>query len=157
VDEFDIDRKRAVIIFAIVSFILCQPSIFFLRYGVVNELDFWAGTFFLVLFALVETILFGWVFGMEKAWIEIHRGADLNVPKIYKFIIKYITPLFLFFILGFWFFKEGLPVILLKGISGEDRFYILATRLFLVLIFIIIAFMVRFAWRRKRLLEERIR
>jgi len=156
-DELDIDRKRAVIIFTIISFVLCHPSIFFLKYGVLNELDFWAGTFFLVLFALAETILFAWVFGMEKAWIEIHHGADLNVPKIYKFIIKYITPLFLFFILGFWFFKEGLPTILMKGVSGEERFYILMTRLILALIFIIISLMVKIAWRKKRLIEERLR
>ena len=47
-DEFDINRKKAVKIFAIVSFLLCQPAIFFLKNGVVDELDFWGGTFFLV-------------------------------------------------------------------------------------------------------------
>jgi len=146
-----------VIIFAVVSFILCQSSIFFLRYGVVNELDFWAGTFFLVLFALLQTILFGWVFGMEKAWIEIHQGADLNVPKIYKFIIRYITPAFLFFILGFWLFREGIPVIMMRNLPFQDRPFILLTRLSLLLIFIVISLLVGIAWRRKRLTEERLR
>mgnify|MGYP001590149571 FL=1 len=98
-DEFNISKKKAVIIFSIVSFVLCQPAIFLLKNGVVNELDFWGGTFCLVLFATVETILFGWIFGIEKSWEEIHHGAEMRVPKIYKFIIKYITPLFLFLIL----------------------------------------------------------
>ena len=44
-DEFDINRKKAVKIFAIVSFLLCQPAIFFLKNGVVDELDFWGDTF----------------------------------------------------------------------------------------------------------------
>ncbi|MBU1998686.1 MAG: hypothetical protein ABIG46_03380 [Candidatus Omnitrophota bacterium] len=42
-DEFDINREKAVKIFAAVSFILCQPAIFFLKNGVVDELDFWGG------------------------------------------------------------------------------------------------------------------
>jgi len=40
-DKFDINRKKAVLIFGIISFILCQPAIFFLKNGVVDELDFW--------------------------------------------------------------------------------------------------------------------
>jgi SNF family Na+-dependent transporter len=31
-------------------------------------------------------------FGMDKGWREITSGADIKVPNIYKFIIKYITP-----------------------------------------------------------------
>ena len=153
-DEFDINRKKAVLIFAIVAFVLCQPAIFFLGRGVVDELDFWGGTFFLVLFATIETILFAWVFGMEKAWDEIHKGADLRVPKIYKFIIKYVTPLFLLFIIGAWFKQEWLPIIRLKNISSADRPFILGTRLGLLLIFLILAALVKIAWRRKRLSAE---
>ena len=148
-DEFDINRKKAVTIFAVITFILCQAAIFFLGKGVVDELDFWGGTFFLVLFATIETILFAWVFGMENAWKEIHHGADMLVPRVYKFIIKYITPLFLLAILGFWFYQQALPTIMMKGVSSEGRIYILATRLGLLAIFTILVFMVRSAWRRR--------
>jgi len=80
-----------------------MPAVYiFAGKGVVDELDFWGGTFCLILFATVETVVFSWVFGIDRAWDEIHHGAIMRVPKIYKFIIKYITPLFLFFILGFW-------------------------------------------------------
>jgi len=149
-DEFNISRKKAVTIFAVVSFLLCQSAVFFLKNGVVNELDFWGGTFFLVVFATIETILFAWVFGMEKAWDEIHKGADMRIPGIYKFIIKYITPLFLFIILGAWFYQEWLPIIFMKNVSVSDRPFVLFTRLGLVLIFGILALMVKIAWRKKR-------
>ncbi len=152
-DEFNINRKKAVKIFAIVSFILCQPGIFFLGRGVVDELDFWGGTFFLVLFATIETILFAWVFGMEKAWDEIHKGADMRVPGAYKFIIKYITPLFLFFILGMWFWQEWMPIILMKNVSQINRPFILWTRVGLVMIFALLAVLVKIAWARR---EERV-
>ena len=151
-DEFNINRKRASAIFGVVAFILCQPAIFFLGRGVVNELDFWGGTFFLVVFATIETVLFVWVFGMDRAWDEIHKGAQLSVPKIYKFIIKYITPLFLFIILGMWFMQEWLPIIMMKQVSAADKPFIFGTRLVLLCIFITLAILVRIAWRRKKAL-----
>jgi len=150
-DEFDINRKKAVGIFAVVAFILCQPAIFFLKNGVVDELDFWGGTFFLVVFATIETILFAWVFGMEKAWDEIHLGAAMRVPRVYKFIIKYITPLFLFFILGMWFWQEWLGIIFMKNVSALDKPFVLGTRIGLIAIFLILAILVKIAWRKRRI------
>jgi len=148
-DEFDIGRKKAVGIFAAVAFVLSQPAIFWLGRGVVNELDFWGGTFCLVLFGTVEAILFAWVFGIDRAWEEIHRGADMVVPRQYKFIIKYVTPLFLLIILGAWFFQEGLPTILLKGVSAADRPFVIGTRIGLVALFAALAVFVRIAWKRR--------
>lgn len=148
-DEFDISRGKSVEIFGVITFFLCQPAIFFLGRGVVNELDFWGGTFCLVLFATIEAILFAWVFGMDKAWEEIHRGADIRVPRVYKFIIKYVTPLFLLAILGCWFYQEGLPTIFLKGVAAADKPYIFWTRFGLVLIFVILAVLVKIAWSKK--------
>jgi len=148
-DEFDIGRKKAVTIFGVVSFLLCQPAIFFLGRGVVDELDFWGGTFFLVLFATIEVILFAWVFGMEGAWSEIHKGADMRVPKIYKFIIKYITPAFLFAIFGMWFAQEWLPVIFMKNVSAANQPFILATRIGLFALFLTLAALVKIAWKNK--------
>ncbi|MEW6040936.1 MAG: sodium-dependent transporter, partial [Elusimicrobiota bacterium] len=148
-DEFRVSRKKAIIIFGVSSFILCQPAILFLGRGVVNEMDFWGGTFALVVFAAIETILFGWIFGMDRAWEEVHHGADLRIPKIYRFIIKYVTPLFLIFIIAFWFLQEWIPVILMKGVSETDKPYVIGTRVLLVVIFIAIALLVRISWHRK--------
>ncbi|MFH1622541.1 MAG: sodium-dependent transporter [Candidatus Omnitrophota bacterium] len=153
-DEFDINRKKAVQIFSVVAFFLCIPGIIFLSKGVVDELDFWGGTFCLVLFATVESILFAWIFGIDKAWEEIHQGADLKIPRIYKFIIKYVTPLFLLTILSWWFIKEWLPLIMMSNVAQENRAYILGTRIILLVLFGIIALLVRSAWKRKGLIRE---
>jgi len=150
-DEFALKRETAVKYFGIAAFILCQPAIFFIGRGVVNELDFWGGTFSLVLFATIETILFAWVFGIDKAWEEIHHGADLRIPNVYKFIIKYITPTFLFLILGFWLYQEGLPTILMKNVSAADKPFVLATRAGLLAIFIALAVLVKIAWRKRKM------
>jgi NSS family neurotransmitter:Na+ symporter len=148
-DEFNLPRRKAAIIFAVATFILCQPAIFFLKKGVVDELDFWGGTFCLVLFATIETILFGWVFGMEKAWTEMHVGSDITIPRIYRFIIKFITPSFLLFILVSWFYQQGIPLILLKGVEKENVPYIIATRLMLAGIIILLMVLVWLVWRRR--------
>lgn len=49
-DEFKFDRKKSVGVIALVAFVLCQPAIFFLKHGVVDEMDFWGGSFFLIVF-----------------------------------------------------------------------------------------------------------
>jgi SNF family Na+-dependent transporter len=153
-DDFGISRKKAVVWLGLILFILCQFPIFFLGQGVVDELDFWGGTFCLVLFGTIEVILFIWVFGLEKAWAEMHHGAEMRIPGIYKPIIRYVTPLFLFAILGSWFWQQGIPVIMMNGVPAAIRPYVLATRIGLLLLFLTIALFVRLAWYKKKSLGE---
>jgi SNF family Na+-dependent transporter len=148
-DELHVSRKKATLILAGITFTLCQAPIFFLANGVMDELDFWAGTFFLVVFATLEVIIFVWAFGIEKAWEQIHHGAELHVPRFYKFIIKYVTPLFLFFILGFWLWQYGISTFFLKGVPKENIPYVLATRIGLLVLFVALAWLVRHAYRRR--------
>jgi len=39
--------------------------------------------------------LFSWVFGAERGWEEINRGADIRISVIFKYLIKYVTPVIL--------------------------------------------------------------
>jgi neurotransmitter:Na+ symporter, NSS family len=149
-DEFGITKREAVTYFGIVCFLLCLPSVLFLKNGVVDELDFWGGTFCLVLFATVETILFGWIFGIDRAWEEAHRGANLRIPKFYKWIIKYVTPLFLFLILGFWLVEQGWNTLMMKDVPPENVPYIIWTRLLLLGLFLGLGILVRAAWQKKK-------
>lgn len=150
-DEFNVERKKAVKIFAITAFILCQPAIFLLSRGVLNDLDFWGGTFCLVLFGTIETILFAWVFGMERAWTEMHHGADIKIPEFYKFVIKYVTPSVLIIILFSWVLgKDGRDTIFLRNVSPENKLYVLSMRVLLVIILIVLGVLVKIAWRRRR-------
>jgi SNF family Na+-dependent transporter len=153
-DEFNLSRKKAVIIFSSVAFLLCHIPIFFLSRGVVDELDFWGGTFFLVVFAAIEVILFAWVFGMDKAWEEIHYGADIKIPRIYKFIIKYITPLFLLLILGFWSYQDLPQVVSMQKVALADRPFVLAVRIILIALILVLAVLIKIAWRRRKLAKR---
>ena len=94
-DHFNWKQKPAAWSFGMLVLILGLPTVLFYKEGVFDEFDYWAGTVSLVLFALFEIILFGWIFGMKKGWAEINLGADIRVPVVYRFVIKYITPLLL--------------------------------------------------------------
>lgn len=91
-DEFNWNRKKAAWSFGFIVLIMGLPTVIFYKYGVFSEYDEWAGTVSLVVFALAESILFSWVWGVSKGWKELNSGADIKIPVIFKYIIKYITP-----------------------------------------------------------------
>lgn len=97
-DEFGWSKNKGAWSFGAMALILGLPTVIFFKEGVFDEYDYWAGTVSLVVFAMLETILFSWIFGMKKGWKEITSGADIKVPNIYKFIIKWVTPIMLIII-----------------------------------------------------------
>ena len=105
-DEFGFSVKKAAWSFGAVVLLLGLPTVLFFDYGVFDEYDYWAGTVSLVVFALVEIILFAWVFGIKRGWAEITHGADIKVPIVFKYIILIITPGLLMYV-----FIMGLPTI----------------------------------------------
>jgi SNF family Na+-dependent transporter len=154
-DELGITTRKAAAIFVVVTFLLCQPAIFFIGQGVLDELDFWAVNFCLVVFATIETILFGWVFGIDRAWLELHYGADITIPRVYRYIIKYVTPVLLLVMLGVWFYQDWLDVLKMKGVSKENVPYVLGTRILLVLLFIGLAIALKVSWKKRRDIWDR--
>jgi NSS family neurotransmitter:Na+ symporter len=152
-DEFDLTRKEAVLIFGIVLFVLIHAVIF--GGDVLGELDFWGVNVCLVVFGLVEVIMFGWVFGIDKAWKELHVGGDIMIPGIYRFIIKYITPALLLVILIGWLVQEGIREMFFIGenLNDPDIQMRIMTRVVLALVFAILCFMVWAVWRRRRRTE----
>lgn len=94
-DEFKWKRKPSALAFGVIVLILGLPTVFFFKNGVFDEYDYWAGTISLVVFAMLEAILFAWFFGMKRGWEEITRGADLKLPGFFKYLLKYVTPVVL--------------------------------------------------------------
>ncbi|GGG17808.1 MULTISPECIES: sodium-dependent transporter [Pontibacter] len=188
-DEFNWNRRPAAWSFGLIVLVLGMPTVLFFKYGVFDEYDYWAGTVSLVVFALFESILFAWVFGMNKGWREITSGADIKVPGIYKFIIKFVTPLLLLWVFigslitpkgGDWAgaFSNGWELddsSIINKIKNsnlkrqlaeatdpavieqlqETLFFVNASRILLVVVFLSIAGLVYMAYK-KRVREGRI-
>ena len=107
--------KAVNTVFAVLVASCAVLVVAFFKFGFLDELDFWAGTFGLVVFATIEVIIFSWIFGVKKGWDEMHMGADLKVPRIFKFILKYVTPVYMLVILGAWTYQEAIGKFLMKG------------------------------------------
>lgn len=171
-DEFGWKRETSAWAFGGLVLILGAPTVLFFSHGVFDEYDYWAGTVSLVVFAMFEIVLFAWVFGMDKGWAEINRNADMKVPVIYKYIIKFVTPVILIAVfLGSLLSTGGiLDKIANKDIHAkiaaatdateranleETLLFVNGSRLLLVLLFALIAYAVYIA-QRKREREGRV-
>jgi len=64
----------------------------------------------MVLLALIQVILFGWVIGTRRGLNEAHKGSAIRIPTVFGFIIKFVTPSVLIAIFGAWIFKTLLGV-----------------------------------------------
>lgn len=148
-DEFGYSRKKATTILAIIVLVSIQFVIFFLRDGFLDEMDYWAGTFGLVVFAFLETVLFMWVFGSKKAWDEMNEGGDIKIPALFFFIMKYITPILLLCIMIWWALQDAIPTLLLVDVDSEKIPYIWGARILMLLISFGILFMIKKAWNKK--------
>jgi len=121
-----------------------------------NEIDFWIGTFALVIFAIIEVILFIWVFGEENAWKEINSGADFRLPKLVIRIMKYVTLTYLVVLMVFWFLQDGMNILMMKGVRAEDYPYIWFARFMMIGVAALIVFLVHIAWQRKHHIQQRV-
>jgi hypothetical protein len=101
--------------------------LWFSRGGTVGDtLDFWVGTFFILVVAALQIIAFGWIFGLERGLEEAHHGAQMQIPRVFHFIIKYVSPAYLLVVLvGFCWNNlpdprnaDGTPVL---GADGQPK------------------------------------
>ncbi|MEM8680814.1 MAG: hypothetical protein AAGF97_15805, partial [Planctomycetota bacterium] len=60
-----------------------------------NTFDFWVGTVFIYILAMVQSVIYGWVFGIERGEREAHVGAHLRIPRVVQYLLKYVVPVYL--------------------------------------------------------------
>ena len=94
-DEFKLPRAKSALAFGASTLALGFFCVWLYPGGAFDEFDYWTGTFSLVVFALGEAVIFAYIFGMKKGWEEITRGADMVVPRAFRFVIQWVTPVFL--------------------------------------------------------------
>ncbi len=153
-EEFGMQRERVAWTLGGVAFGLGLLHVLWLEYGFLDEWDYWMGTFGLVLFAVVEVILFMWVLGPSRAWASLHEGADVRIPAFFKTVMTVVTPLYLIVILVWWGVTDALPILRLEVAAGggavapEAVPYILLSRGLLVLMLLVFLWLIHLAWKR---------
>ena len=153
-ENFGLTRKKAGYTVAAIAVAIGLLHIFFYTGGFLDEWDYWAGTFGLVILALMETVLFVWVFGPDNMWRELHQGAAWRIPRIYKFIMTYVTPLFLLVMMGWWTYSQAVPTLLMHGIDPSEHVTRWWSRGVMLLLLAGLMVLTRIAWRRRAAREE---
>ncbi len=114
VDEKKWDRKKAVLIFGGVTFLVALPSA--LSFNLIKDVTFFGLNYFDIADYLASNILlpFGglfisifiaWIWGFDKVFIELKKGSEslfekhIWVINAWKVFIKYFAPVLIFLVL----------------------------------------------------------
>lgn len=144
-DEMKFSHQKAVVAVTAMTVIFAHACVFFFDKGLVDELDYWVGTLGLVVYALIEIIVFLWIFGGENAWKEIHKGCDMKIPRVFYYIMRYITPLYICVLLFAWGVQDGWGILVMQNVPVENRPYIWACRVGMLSV---TAIFLHFIWKR---------
>jgi SNF family Na+-dependent transporter len=102
-----IARKASV---ALLGMITGMGSFFLIYFSkgslALDTMDFWIGTALIFVLAMVQVILYAWVFGAEKGFQFANEGADLRLPRVFNFVIRYISPTFLLVVFVMWCWQK---------------------------------------------------
>ena len=102
-EALGIRRHQSVAILGLITALGCSAVMYFSQdLKALDTIDFWVGTFSIFVLATIQIIVFGWVVGVEKGIAEANEGALIRIPRIYAFIMKYVTPIFLLIIFACW-------------------------------------------------------
>ena len=144
IEEFmGLGRKMAVMVQGFVNCFGCLLVAWFSK-GLLalDTYDFFIGTLCFYVSATLVIILFSWKLGIDSGIKDLENGSVIKIPKIYRFIMQYVTPSVLIGILFVWMGENiwGNPATalqsLMKGEQGAifPLVFIIVYGLFLVFV-----------------------
>jgi len=171
-ENLGLSREAAVVVCGIVLFGFGLPILLLLQYGYMDQYDFWIGTVLLVVFSLIETLIFVFPFSSslvdrsttrnrlaawfkhagEAGWEEMNRAADIRIPRFFFLLIKFGLPLILSFLLIGWVWEDlssNSSVILMRGVEGDAAMFQWIARGSILLLIVGVAITVSVAWKRR--------
>ena len=171
-DDLKFHRKKAIAATGTVTFLGSLVGIFGRAAGAVDELDFWGGSFLLVVLGTIQAFIFAFVLGRRKsetigedgkpeneAFALMNDGAALKLPRFIRPIIMYVCPIYLAIVLVAWMIHDGMGVLLLSNVAADARVTFLGqefsqigftwgVRGFLLALVILLNIAIYFAWRQ---------
>jgi neurotransmitter:Na+ symporter, NSS family len=106
-EGFDLGRRASVTLLGMVTAIGSLFVVYFSKnLTALDVIDFWVGQVLIFTLATLTVIIFGWVVGVDRGLAEAHEGAAIRIPRIFRFIIKYICPLYLLVIFAGFLYKN---------------------------------------------------
>ena len=84
---------------------------------------------------------------MDKGWEEINKGADIKIPRMVYYVIKYITPVYLFVILIYWTINDAIPDLLMADKPAQNIPYLWGARIMMVILYAAFTWLVYKGWK----------
>ncbi|UCG34211.1 MAG: hypothetical protein JSU68_06160 [Phycisphaerales bacterium] len=102
-EGFGLNRKGSTVLLGLLTALGALVVTYFSE-GLValDTMDFWIGQFSIFIMATVLVIIFGWVIGAGKGAELASDGAQLRLPGVFPFVIKYVSPAYLLTIFVLW-------------------------------------------------------
>ena len=124
-ESLNVGRKVSVALLGLITTFGAGFVVYFTAgLKALDTLDFWIGTLMLFVLATIQIIVFGWHWGIERGFQEMHQGASIRVPGFFRPIIRYVCPAFLLFIFAMWLMKEIFGFDLTTFKAGEVSSYV---------------------------------
>ena len=127
-EAFGWTRQKSTMLCGAMLYIFGFPIVMLVGQGYLDEYDAWVGTILLVVFALIETVIFAWIFGLKNMREELTRGSEIRIPEIFYPIIRYVVPTFLVVIMASWMYKNLTSLLYLTEVAEENRIWIWVAR-----------------------------
>jgi NSS family neurotransmitter:Na+ symporter len=109
-EAFRLSRHAAVVILGVLTGAGGLFVIYFSKgLGALDAIDFWAGTLGIFVLAMIQVFIFIFSYGVERGLRDAHEGAHMRIPRVFYFVIKYVTPTYLAVIFVGWC-VQSLPV-----------------------------------------------
>jgi SNF family Na+-dependent transporter len=148
-EGFNLNRNASVTFLGLLTGIGSLIVIYFSKdLMALDTMDFWVGTALIFVLATFQVILFGWIFGVDKGLSEAEKGAELRIPRFFRFIIKYVSPTYLILIFILWV-KQYVPGYIS---TLKENGVALLTIIFMLSIFIFLVILIKIAgsnWAKK--------
>ena len=125
--KFNWSRKKTVTVLSIIG---CAFSLLFttgISSYIVGVVDGFVNQFGVLFLLAVQTIIFTWFFDVDSLIPILNENSRFKVGNTWKFILKYILPVFL---IVMWMF--GVSYLILKSDGFEMTIYILITIIVLI-------------------------
>jgi len=81
----------------------------------------------------------------------MNEGGNFKIPKIFLFIMKYISSVMLLGIMLWWLIHYAIPILLLTDVESDKVPYIWGGRILMFLITAGILLMIKIAWSKRQL------
>jgi SNF family Na+-dependent transporter len=106
-EGLQLGRKSSLTIVGVITtFGACFTAYFTKNLIALDTLDFWVCNVLIFIMAEILIIIFGWTLGLDASMAELQRGAQIQIPYFFRFVMKYVSPLYLLLVFIAWLYLK---------------------------------------------------